>query len=67
MRPFLTYFSFYFYFQIKREELLQFAQGAIAGPKINADLARWLRNIFFLLLFFAACFGINIQTKRYLE
>lgn len=28
--------------QVKREELLQYAQGAIAGLKINADLPRWL-------------------------
>ncbi|KAJ0101829.1 hypothetical protein Patl1_06229 [Pistacia atlantica] len=29
---------------VKREELLQFAQGAISGLKINADIIRWLRN-----------------------
>lgn len=27
-------------FQVKREELLQFAQGAISGLKVNADIAR---------------------------
>ena len=34
-----------FLFQVKREELLQYAQGAIAGLKIYADIARLLRNI----------------------
>ncbi|XP_058215905.1 uncharacterized protein LOC131326981 isoform X3 [Rhododendron vialii] len=29
---------------VKREELLQYAQDAIAGLKLNADIARWLRN-----------------------
>lgn len=30
--------------QVKREELLQFAQGAITGLKVNADLGRWGQN-----------------------
>jgi hypothetical protein len=34
-------------FQVKREELLQYAQGAIAGLKIYADLERWSRNLIF--------------------
>lgn len=34
-------------FQVKREELLQYAQGAIAGLKIYADLERWSRNWIF--------------------
>ena len=33
-------------FQVKREELLQFAQGAIAGLKINAELLRWLKTLY---------------------
>ena len=32
---------------MKREELLQFAQSAISGLKINADLGRWVRNELF--------------------
>lgn len=30
--------------QIKREEMLQFAQGAIAGLKVSADVARLVTN-----------------------
>ncbi|KAJ0088612.1 hypothetical protein Patl1_31961 [Pistacia atlantica] len=37
---------------VKREELLQYAQGAIAGLKINADLSRWLRIIYMSTHFF---------------
>ncbi|KAJ0028231.1 hypothetical protein Pint_35509 [Pistacia integerrima] len=37
---------------VKREELLQYAQGAIAGLKINADLLRWLRIIYMSTHFF---------------
>lgn len=33
--------GFYVLFQAKRDELLQFAQGAISGLKINADIARF--------------------------
>lgn len=36
--------------QVKREELLQFAQSAISGLKISADLGRWISNGLFCSL-----------------
>lgn len=35
--------------QVKREELLQFAQGAISGLKINAELLRFWTNPTFIV------------------
>ena len=49
-----SFFPSYF-LKVKREELLQYAQAAIAGIKINADLARWLIIVSFL----SAYLGIN--------
>ena len=37
-------------FQAKREELLQYAQGAVSGLKINADLERWSRIFIFFIV-----------------
>lgn len=33
-----------FHIQVKREELLQFAQGAITGLKLNADIGRCITS-----------------------
>lgn len=35
--------------QIKREEMLQFAQGAIAGLKVSANIARLVTESYFKL------------------
>lgn len=47
----VTLLHFYPVLQVKREELLQFAQGAMSGLKINYDLARSVRNKGFPLAF----------------
>lgn len=39
------------YPQVKREELLQFAQAAIAGLKLNADLGRLLNKLVYFAQF----------------
>lgn len=39
---FLPFFVWVVIVQVKREELLQFARGAITGLKLNADIERWL-------------------------
>lgn len=46
-----------FFKQAKREELLQFVQGAISGLKVNADLMRLLQNI----CFFYACLTLRFS------
>lgn len=48
---------FPFWFQVKREELLQFAQNAITGLKINVHLARLSsRSSYFLFYLVSSCF-----------
>lgn len=44
IHAFSKFLYVYLVLQVKREELLQFAQRAITGLKINSDLARSVRN-----------------------
>lgn len=48
-------------FQVKREELLQYAQGAISGLKVNADIKRLLRNLFTYI----ACVRLEVWASAY--
>lgn len=50
---------------MKREELLQFAQSAISGLKISADLGRWVRIELFCSLpldiyFYSFCVSVML-------
>ena len=50
--------------QMKREELLQFAQDAITGLKINSDIARSVMNQCFVGTFFIPSLQCEERARR---
>lgn len=53
--------------QVKREELLQFAQGAITGLKLNADLGRCVRNKNLIVFILPSSFGFEETTWAFMS